>query len=303
MAAGGVITTGSFAEELWPGIKKIYGRTYDEWTVVHSQIFEYEKSRRAYEEILGNSGLGLAPVKPEGSGVVFSTMKQGFKQRSTHVAYALGFIITEEAYEDNLYDMPMKAGSKGLAFSMRQTKEVVGANIFNRAFSGSFLFSDGASLISSAHPNVSGGTWSNLATADLDEDSLEAAVTAISVLKNDAGLTIGLKPRCLIIPPALEFEASRVLNSIGQNDTANNAQNALRYLGSIPKVIVNPYLTDTDAWFIQTNAPTGMIYFDRKADDFKRENEFNTSNAKFKASGRYSFTVADARAIYGSAGV
>lgn len=298
----GVITTSHFAELLWPGIKAIYGAEYAEYPEEYKQIFKVEPSDRAYEEILGWSGFGLAPVIDEGSGVTFATMKQGFKQRATHVKYGIGFIITKEAYDDNQYDMPMKQGSRGLAFSMRQTKEYVHANIFNRAFNSTYSFSDGQELCSADHPNVSGGTWSNYVASDLDEDSLETACNSISQWTNDAGLIIALKPKALIIPPQLQFEAVRILQSITQNDTANGAINALRTMGSIPQIIVNHYLTDTDAWFIQTNATNGLISFERQKDTFARENDWDTDNAKFKAVGRYSCTCADPRALYGSAG-
>ena len=301
----GIVSTSSFAKALWPGVNKFYGAAYNEYPVEWDKLFDKNTSRRNYEEDVNLTGLGLAPTKAEGAPVSYDSMKQGFISRYVHAVYALGFIITREIMEDDQYDVVAPKRAKTLAFSMRQTKEIIGANVYNNAFSGSFLGGDSSSLISTSHANISGGTWSNrIATvADLSEAALEQAVIDIQMLKNDRGLQIALVPKQLIIPPQLEFEAARILKSTGRPGTDNNDVNALREVGKFPSgVTVNHYLTDTDAWFIRTNAPDGMKYFERRADDFGMDNDFDTENAKFKATARFSFGWTDPRGIYGSPG-
>ena len=253
---------------------------------------------------MGISSFGLAVQKPEGSAVSYDSEKQGFVSRYQHVVYALGFVITREMMEDDQYDVVGQRKATGLAFSMRQTKEIIGANVYNRAFSGSYLGGDGASLVSASHANVAGGTWSNtLATAaDLSEASLEQACIDIAGFTNDRGLLIAVRPETLVIPRQLMFEAKRILGTEGRVGTDLNDLNALKTLGIIPKVVTNHYLTDADAWFIRTNVKDGMKYFERRGDSFEMDNDFDTENAKFKATARYSFGWTDPRGIYGSAG-
>ena len=300
-----VMQTGHFSKLLWHGINTVYGAAYKEHVPEYTEIFSFNRSDKAYEEDVGTTGFGLAPVKAEGSGISYDSQEQGYTHRYTNVTYGLGFIITRELYEDKQYALPMINRASALAFSMRQTKETVGANVLNRAFSDSYTGPDGVELCSTLHPNISGGTWANeLSTgADLSEASLEQACIDIGKFTNDRGLKINVMPMSLIIPVDLEFEAYRILKSILQNDTANNAINAIRALNKFPEGIkVNHYLTDTDAWFIKTNCPNGLKYFERRADDFQNDSDFDTENAKFKATARYAFGWTDERGIFGSPG-
>lgn len=299
-----VINTGSFAKALWPGVNAWYGKAYDEFPVEYTALFDKHSSRKAWEEDVGISSFGLAVQKPEGAAVSYDSEKQGFVSRYQHVVYALGFVITREMMEDDQYDVVGQRKATGLAFSMRQTKEIIGANVYNRAFSGSYTGGDGVSLVSASHANVAGGTWSNtLATAaDLSEASLEQACIDIAGFTNDRGLLIAVRPETLVIPRQLMFEAKRILGTEGRVGTDLNDLNALKTLGIIPKVVTNHYLTDADAWFIRTNVKDGMKYFERRSDSFEMDNDFDTENAKFKATARYSFGWTDPRGIYGSAG-
>ena len=218
--------------------------------------------------------------------------------------YGLGFIITREIYEDDLYGKVGAQKAKALARSMRQTKEIIGANIYNRAFTSTYTGGDGKEMIATDHPNVSGGTFSNeLATpADLSEAALEQAVIDIAGFRDDRGLLIAAKPEKLIIPYQLQFEAKRILDTDLRYQTADNDLNAIKEMGLFREVVVNHYLTDSDAWFIKTNVQDGVKYFERRADQFEMDNDFDTENAKFKATARYSFGWSDPRGIYGSAG-
>lgn len=303
--SGGVITSSAWAKALWPGVKKFYGKAYDQYPVEWDKLFDKGTSTRAFEEFVGTSGYGLAVVKNEGNPVTYDTERQGFTTRFNHVTYALGFVITRETFDDDLYDIAAPKKSQELAFSMRQTKEIVGANIYNRAFNSSYTYGDGVSLVNSAHPNVAGGTISNTLSvaSDLSEAALEQASIDIQNFTNDRGLRIAITPKCLIIPPTLEFEAQRILKSDGRVATTNNDPNVLKMLGTIPEVVKNHYLTDTDAWYIRTSVQDGMLYLERRADAFEMDNDFDTENAKFKATGRYSFGSIDtARCIYASPG-
>jgi hypothetical protein len=300
-----IINSGSFAKALWPGVNKWYGDAYNEFPVEWSQLFEHNKSTRAFEEDVGTTGLGLPRVKAEGAPIEFDTAKQGFTTRYQHVVYGLGFIVTREAFDDDQYDVVGKKRAQALAYSMRQGKEVVGANVFNRAFTSTYSGGDGKELCSSAHVNVTGGTWSNIiaTAADISEAALEQAVIDIQTnYLTDRGLRIAVMPKALLITPQQEFDVMRILKSDGRVDTANNDMNVLKTLGSIPKVIKNHYLTDADAWFVLTNVPDGLKYWERRADSFDTDNDWDTENAKFKATARYSFGWTDPRCIYGSAG-
>ena len=299
-----VMTTSSFAKALWPGVNAWYGRAYDQYPEEYNKLFETQKSSKAFEQDVGVSSFGLAVQKAEGAPISYDSERQGFTTTYTHAVYALGFIITREMMEDDQYDVIGKRKAEGLAFSMRQTKEVIGANVYNRAFSGSYLGGDGASLISASHPNIKGGTWSNqIATAsDLSEAALEQACIDIAGFTNDAGLLIAVRPETLVIPRQLIFEAKRILDTDGRVGTDNNDLNAIRTLGSIPKIVTNHFLTDTDAWFIRTNVQDGMKHMERRADSFDMDNDWDTENAKFKATARYSFGWTDPRGLYASAG-
>jgi hypothetical protein len=301
--AAGIITSGSFPKALWPGVKKWYGQSYEDYPVQYTKLFDKSTSDRAWEEIVGTSGLGLAVVKAEGAAVTYDSEQQGFTSRFQHVNYALGFIITQEMMDDDQYMLVGERRSKALARSMRQTKEINAANVYNRAFNASYTGGDGVSMVNSAHVNVAGGTWSNViaTAADLSEAALEQAVIDIQGFTDDRGLLIAVTPKSLIIPRQLTFEAQRILKADGRVGTDNNDPNVLKMLGSIPEVVVNQFLTDSDAWFIRTSVD-GLHYFERKADSFAQDNDFDTENAKFKAQGRYSFGWSDPRTIYGSAG-
>ena len=304
----GVITTNNFAKDLIPGVKTWFGQKYKEYPIEYLDIFEKMNSTRAFEEEVGVTGFGLAAIKNEGTGIAYDEQEQGFVSRYTHVTYGLGFIITREMYEDGIAVTVALRRANSLAFSIRQTKEIVGANILNRAFTAAYTMgsnSDGKELCATDHPNKAGGTWRNeLSTAaDLSESALEQACIDIAGFTTDKGLTIAIRPKALIIPQALEFDAYRILESIGQSGTANNDINALRSSGKFPQgIIVNHYLTDTDAWFIKTDCPDGLKYMERRADSFGTENDFDTENAKFKATFRGSFGWSDPRGIFGSPG-
>ena len=302
----GVITSSSFAKLLWPGLNAIYGKEYNDYAVEWDKLFEKNTSDKAYEEDLGLSSFGLAVVKPEGSPISYDTERQGFTSRYNHVVYALGFIITREIYEDDLYGKVGAQKAKALARSLRQTKELVAANVYNRAFTAGYVGGDGIVLLSTAHLNVAGGTYSNkIATdADLSEAALEQAVIDIAGYRDDRGLLIAAKPEKLVIPYQLQFEAKRILNADGRVGTDLNDPNVLKQSSIFNQVIVNHYLNSTgnDDWFILTNVKDGLKYFERRGDQFEMDNDFDTENAKFKATARYSFGWSDPRAIYGSQG-
>lgn len=300
----GVITSSSFAKLLWPGLNSIYGKAYNDYATEWDKLFEKNSSDRAYEEDLGLSSFGLASQKAEGAPITYDTERQGFTSRYNHVVYALGFIITREIYEDDQYGKVGAQKAKALARSMRQTKEINGANVYNRAQTAGYVGGDGVTLLSASHPNVAGGTFSNVigTAADLSEAALEQAVIDIAGFRDDRGLLIAAKPEQLIIPYQLQFEAGRILGSDGRVGTDLNDPNVLKQKGIFSNVTVNHYLTDADAWFIRTNIKDGLKYFERRGDQFEMDNDFDTENAKFKATARYSFGWSDPRAIYGSAG-
>ncbi len=300
------INTGNFPKLLWPGLNAIYGDEYKQWDPQWEPLFDKYTSKRNYEEDVGVSMFGLAAVKPEGNPIQYDSARQGFTTRYTHITYALGFTITREMMEDDLYGTIGKKRAAALARSMRHTKEVIAANVYNRAFTSGYTGGDGATLCSASHPNVAGGTQSNqLATAaNLSEAALEQMCIDIMGLTDDRGLKIALQPQMLIIPKDLVFEAERILKSDLRVATANNDINALKLMGKFPKgVKVNQYLTSSTAYWIKTSAGEGMKYFERRGDQFEMDNDFDTENAKFKATARYSFGWTDWRQIYGTPGV
>jgi hypothetical protein len=302
----GIINSSSFAKALWPGVNAWYGKAYDEYPVEWDKLFDKFTSRKQYEEDVGISSFGLANVKPEGAPIQYDSENQTFTTRYTHIVYALGFIITREIMEDDQYDVVGQRKAQGLAFSIRQTKEVVGANVYNRAFSGSYIGGDGVSMINASHPNFAGGTWSNqIATAaDLSEAALEQACIDIANFTNDRGLKIAVRPEKLILPIQLEFEAERILKTERRVGTNNNDINALRQTGRFPGgIVLNHYLTNPLSWFVRTDVKNGLKMFERRGDEFEMDNDFDTENARFKATSRYSFGWTDPRAIYGSVGV
>lgn len=300
----GIITTGSNPHALWPGMQAFWGTYYDEHPLEHMELFDEFKSNKAYEETTGLIGFGLAPIKEQGSSVQYDSQSEGATNRYTNITYALGFIVTHEEQKDNLYlDDMMFDRTRMLAFSMRTTKEIVGANIYNRAFNSSFTFGDGVELIANNH-DTGDGTQSNIlaVAADISEASLEDMAIQINNATDTRGLQIAIRPRKVIIPTALEFDTCRILKSVLQNDTANNAVNALAAVGAYEGYTVNHYLTDTDAWFVRTTAPKGMKYFNREDRTLSEDNDFDTVNYKIKQMERYSFGADDFRGIYGSPG-
>lgn len=299
-----IITTGNFAKMLWPGLNAIYGMNYKDWKTEYTEIFDTHKSDKAWEEDLGVSSFGLAIQKGEGMPVTYDTQMQGFVTRYTHAEYALGFIITKNMVADDQYGKIGPQRAKALARSMRQTKETIGANVLNRAFNTSYVGGDGKALAVSDHPNVAGGTWSNVPSTavDVSEAAFEQAVIDMGKWTDDRGLKIATRPSKVIIPLDLDFETNKIMKTEYEVGTANNTVNLVR--SRFPAgVVVNHWLTDTDAWFIKTDfGGEGLKYFERAADSFDMDNDFDTSNAKFKAEARYSFGWTDARAIYASQG-
>lgn len=297
------INTGNFAKALWPGVNKWYGEGYKEHPVEWSEIFSKNTSRKAWEEDVLGSYFGLASVLGEGASVTYDTAQQGFITRYSHVEYALGFIITKNMIADDQYDVIAKKRAKALGFSMRQTKETIAANILNRAFNSSYTGGDGLELCSTAHIHVAGGTWKNEPTtaADLSESALEQAYIDMGDWVNDRGLKIAVRPKKLVVPTELEFEADKLMKTEYEVGTNNNTVNIVK--SKFPGgVCVNHYLTDADAWFVLTDAPDGLKYFEREADSFSQDNDFDTKNLKYMAQARYSFGWTDPRGIYGSPG-
>jgi hypothetical protein len=298
-----VITTGNIPALLWPGLNAVWGDSYKEWERKYTQLFEIKNSEMNYEEDVELPGFGLAPVKPQGSAIVYDTTQQQTKSRYQHVAYALGFIVTHEEQKDNLYLKSGTMKTKALARSMRQTVENVGANVYNRGFNGSFTGGDGQPLFSASHPTPNGVQSNLLSAADLSEASLEDASIQIMNAVDARGLRISLMPESLHVATANVFEAARILKSVLTPDTGNNAINALRSEGMFPKgAMVNPYFTDPDAYFIRTDVENGMTFFWREEPDFAQDGDFDTSNLKYKAYQRFSAGWSDFRGAFGSAG-
>lgn len=303
----GTITTGNIPRLVQEGLNRIFGATYDEHPREFDKIFEMLGSTKNFEVDAQLEGLGLAPEKPQGDEISFDSFRQGFTPKYNHLTYAKGFIATKEAIQDELYGQ-LQSRTKRLAFSMTQTKEVVGANILNRGFNNAFtqIDGDGVELFSTAHINgPSGGTFSNKLAidADLSEAALEDLLIIIGNTEDPRGLPVKIQGVRLIVPVALQFEAQRILGSVLQNDTGNNATNAVRDMNSLREgFTVNHYLTDTDAWFIKTNSPDGLKYFTRQAVEFGEDNAFTSGNARIKADERYSFSWSDPRTAFGSAG-
>ena len=292
-------------KELLPGLNALFGLEYKRYGEESKEIFEQETSERSFEEEVKLSGFAAAPVKDEGSAIAYDNAQEAWTARYNHETIAMGFSITEEAIEDNLYDSLSARYTKALARAMAYTKQVKGANILNRAFNSSYTFGDGVVLCSTAHPLVSGGTNSNRPStaSDLNETSLEAAVIQISNWTDERGLLVAGKPKRLIIPADLMFVAQRLLKSEGRVGTADNDINAVKSMGVIPGGFsVNHYLTDTNAWFVSTDIPNGLKYFVRTPMSTSMDGDFDTGNARYKARERYSFGVSDPLGVFGSPG-
>lgn len=298
------ISTGSHPKALWPGVKKWFGLSYDEYPVQYTALFDEETSDKKYEEVVETVGFGLGVVKDEGDSVSYDTAQQGYTSRFTNVTYGLGYIVTREEKEDNLYAEVSRRRAPRLAFSMRQTKEKVHANVYNRFTSASYLGGDGVALGSTAHPSYVGSQSNMLsAAADLSEVAIEDLLTNIRLCNDKRGLNASIMGRRLIVPPQEEWNAHRILDSVLQSDTVSNNVNVIKATGQLPDGIsVNNHLTDTDQWFIRTNCPDSMMTFQRRALEFTQDNDFDTENAKAKATERYVAGWADFRGLYGSAG-
>ena len=300
------ISRAQLAKELEPGLNALFGLEYDRYENEHAEIFDEESSDRAFEEEVMLGGFSTAPVKGEGTAVSFDDAQETYTARYTHETIALAFSITEEAIEDNLYDRLASRYTKALARSMAQTKQIKAAAILNNAFSstGGNAIGDGAALCSNAHPSLSGNQRNLLSTAaDLNETSLEQMLIDIAGLTDERGLKIAVRGTKLIIPKELQFIAERVLNSNLRPGTADNDANAMKNMGMLPDgAVVNHFLTDTDAFFVKTDAPNGFKYFNRAPIKTAMEGDFDTGNMRFKARERYSFGVSDWRCVFGTPG-
>jgi len=299
------ISRAQLLKELLPGLNALFGMEYKRYGEEHKEIFEAETSERSFEEETKLSGFSAAPVKNEGSALAYDNAQEAWTARYNHETIAMGFAITEEAMEDNLYDSLSSRYTKALARAMAYTKQVKAASILNNGFSSAVTYGDGVSLFSTAHPLVSGGTNSNrpAVAADLNETSLEAAVIQIAGWTDERGLLIAAKPRKLVVPPALMFVATRLLETELRVSTADNDINALKSMNSIPEgYTVNHYLTDTNAWFLLTDVPNGLKHFVRTPMQTSMDADFDTGNARYKARERYSFGVSDPLGAFGSPG-
>lgn len=300
-----LISRAQLLKELLPGLNALFGLEYKTYAEEHKEIFDTETSDRSFEEETKLSGFGTAPVKQEGAGVQYDTAQEAFTARYTHETIALGFAITEEAIEDNLYDALSARYTKALARSMAHTKQIKGAAVLNSAFAAGVTYGDGKSLCATDHPLVGGGTNSNRPAvgADLNETSLEAATIQIAGWTDERGLLIAAKPKKLIIPPALMFVATRILETDQRVGTADNDTNAIRSNGTIPGgYAVNHFLVDPNAWFLTTDVPNGLKHFVRVQMKTGMDGDFETGNIRYKARERYSFGVSDPLGLYGSPG-
>ena len=300
------ISRAQLLKELLPGLNALFGLEYKKYGEEHKEIFESETSERSFEEETKLSGFSAAPVKNEGAAISYDNAQEAFTARYNHETIALGFSITEEAVEDNLYDSLSARYTKGLARAMAYTKQVKAASVLNNGFTGGvYAGGDGVALFSTAHPLVSGGTNSNRPStnSDLNETSLENAVIQIAAWTDERGLLIAAKPRKLVVPPALQFVATRLLETNLRVGTADNDINALKNNGSIPEgYTINHYLTDTNAWFLTTDVPNGLKHFERMALSTSMDGDFDTGNVRYKARERYSFGWSDPLGVFGSPG-
>jgi hypothetical protein len=299
------ISRAQLLKELLPGLNALFGLEYARYGEEHKEVYETENSERSFEEETKLSGFSAAPVKNEGSAIAYDNGQEAWTARYNHETIAQGFSLTEEAIEDNLYDSLSARYTKALARSMAYTKQVKAAAVLNNGFSSSYTGGDGVALFSASHPLVSGGTNSNIPTtaADLNETSLEAAVIQISLWTDERSLLIAAKPRKLIVPPSLQFVATRLLETELRVGTNDNDINALKNNGSIPEgYAINHFLTDTNAWFLTTDVPNGMKHFVRVPLQNSMDGDFDTGNVRYKSRERYSFGWSDPLGMYGSAG-
>jgi hypothetical protein len=299
------ISRAQLLKELLPGLNALFGLEYAKYGEEHKEIYETESSERSFEEETKLSGFSAAPVKNEGSAIAYDNGQEAWTARYNHETIAMGFSLTEEAIEDNLYDSLSARYTKALARSMAYTKQVKAAAVLNNGFTAGYTGGDGQTLFSASHPLVSGGTNSNVPStpADLNETSLEAAVIQISLWTDERSLLIAAKPRKLIVPPALQFVATRLLETELRVGTNDNDINALKNNGAIPEgYTINHFLTDTNAWFLTTDVPNGMKHFERTPLQNSMDGDFDTGNVRYKSRERYSFGWSDPLGMFGSAG-
>ena len=299
------ISRAQLLKELLPGLNALFGLEYARYGEEHKEVYETEKSERSFEEETKLSGFSAAPVKAEGTAISYDNAQEAFTARYNHETIALGFSITEEAIEDNLYDSLSARYTKGLARAMAYTKQVKAAAVLNNAYNAAYVGGDGVSLLNSAHPLVNGGTNANTPStaADLNETSLEAAVIQIAAWTDERGLLIAAKPKKLIIPPSLQFVATRLLETKLRVGTNNNDINALENNGSIPEGwTINHFLTDVNAWFLTTDVPNGLKHFVRTPLQNSMDGDFDTGNVRYKSRERYSFGWSDPLGVFASSG-
>ena len=299
------VSRAQLLKELLPGLNALFGLEYARYGEEHKELYETETSERSFEEETKLSGFSAAPVKNEGSAIAYDNAQEAWTARYNHETIALGFSITEEAIEDNLYDSLSARYTKGLARAMAYTKQVKAASVLNNGFSSSYVGGDGVQLFSTAHPLVSGGTNSNTPAtqADLNETSLEAAVIQIAAWTDERGLLIAAKPKKLVVPPSLMFVATRLLETELRVGTNNNDINAIKNNGAIPEgYTVNHFLTDVNAWFLITDVPNGLKHFERIALQNSMDGDFDTGNVRYKSRERYSFGYSDPLGVWGSSG-
>lgn len=299
------ISRAQLLKELLPGLNALFGLEYQKYGEEHKEIFDQESSERSFEEEVKLSGFSAAPVKDEGAAIAYDNAQEAWSARYNHETIALGFSITEEAMEDNLYDSLSSRYTKALARAMAYTKQVKAAAVLNNGFNSSYAGGDGVELFSTAHPLVSGGTNSNepSVNVDLNETSLEAAIIQIAGWTDERGLLIASRPLKMIVPPNLQFVATRLLETELRTATADNDINAVRSMGAIPQgYTVNHFLTDTDAWFLKTDVPNGLKHFVRTPMQTSMDGDFDTGNARYKARERYSFGWSDPLGMWGSQG-
>jgi hypothetical protein len=299
------ISRAQLLKELLPGLNALFGMEYARYGEEHKEIYETETSERSFEEETKLSGFSAAPVKNEGSAIAYDNAQEAWSTRYTHETIALGFSITEEAVEDNLYDSLSARYTKSLARAMAYTKQVKAASVLNNGFSNTYAGGDGVSLFNASHPLISGGVNSNTPSTqvDLNETSLEAAVIQIAAWTDERGLLIAAKPKKMVVPPSLMFVAKRLLDTELRVSTADNDINAIKQMGAIPEgYCVNHFLTDTSAWFLTTDVPNGMKHFVRTPLQNSMDGDFDTGNVRYKARERYSFGWSDPLGMWGSSG-
>ena len=299
----GAIGTGNHPKALWPGVSSWFGAVYNEHDKQYVKLFDIRSTDKNFVEMVQQTGFGYVPVKPEGDPTAYDSHVQGYLARGTNVAYSMGYVVTREELADNQYKEVSMRRAGSLAFSAAQTREVVGANIYNRVITSGYNGGDGVVLGSTSHPSLAGDQSNILAAAaDLSEAALEDLTIQIMNAVDPKGLKISVKPKCLVIPTALTYDAQRILKSNLRVDSANNDANALKLVGAIPEIVVNNYLTDTDAWFIRTNVQDGLCWYDRESLQFTKDTDFDTDNAKAKCYMRFIPFWGDWRTLYSSSG-